>query len=186
MRPMLDDLELVQVQELGTYERRALTELKPPGMDGSLLQNLGRGPTQLALWGIASGPDAKGFLGQLEEKFRAGEPVAFVADVVADAEIEEMVIGDFRTQELAGKPERHAYVLTLREYIEPVEPEDVSALDGSILDEASGLVDGLVEGLGLELPFATGLERFVEPLSGLLTRLRQFRQDVDAARNGGA
>ncbi len=186
MRPVLDDLELVQVQEIGTYERRALTELKVPGMDGSLLQNLGRGPTQLALWGIASGPDAQGFLEQLEEKFRAAEPVAFVADIVADTEIEEMVISDFRTQELAGKPHRFAYVLTLQEYIEPVEPEDVSALDGDILDEASGLVDDLVEGLDLELPFATGLERFVEPLSGLLSRLQQFKSDVEAARNGDA
>ena len=183
MKPMLDDLELGQVREIGTYERRALPESKVPGMDGSLLQNLGRGPTRLALWGVASGPEAKGFLEQLETKYRAGEPVSFISDVVADAEIEQMLIGDLKTQELAGRPERFAWVLTMREYIEPVEPEDVSALDGDILDEASGLMDDLIEGLDLELPFATGLERFVPQLAGLLERFRQFRQDLESAGN---
>ena len=42
MRPMLDDIELPQVQEIAAYDRRMLAEHKPPGMDGSLLQNLGR------------------------------------------------------------------------------------------------------------------------------------------------
>lgn len=184
MRPMIDELELPQVQELGAYERRALAEHKPPGMDGSLLQNLGRHPAQLALWGVASGPGAKDLLAELEAKFRAGGPVAFIADVVADAEIEEMVIDDFQTREVAGKPERYAYVVTLRESIEPVEPEDVSALDGDLLDEAAGLVDDLVEGLDLGLGFATGLERFVSPLTDLLGRLRQFRQGAEAAGGG--
>ena len=62
MRPMLDDLELHQVQELATYDRRMLAEHKPPGMDGSLLQNLGRRPGHLALWGVKTGPDALEFV----------------------------------------------------------------------------------------------------------------------------
>ena len=45
MRPMLDDLELPQVQQVVTYERRALAEHKQPGMAGSLFQNMGRRPT---------------------------------------------------------------------------------------------------------------------------------------------
>lgn len=176
MRPMIDDLELPQLQEIRTQDRRALAEHRPPGMDGSLLQNLGRGPTRLALLGVASGPDARAFVEQLDGKFRSGEAVTFIADVVADSEIETMKIDDLKVQELAGRPDRFAYVLTLREFIEPVEPEDASFLDSEILDEAQGLVDGLVEGLDLGLDFASGLDRFVPQLTDLLGRLQSFNR----------
>ena len=177
MRPMLDDLELPQVQEIGTYERRVLAEHKPPGMDGSLLQNMGRRPTRLVLWGVATGPEALDFIGKLDGKFRAGQPVPFAADIVADAEIQKMLIDDLRLQELAGKPQRFSYVLTLREFIKPVEREETSLLDTDILSDASGLLDDLIEGLDLAPNFATGLEQFVEPLSRLLGRLQQFNRD---------
>src|SRR5262249_30578253 len=116
MRPMLDNLELPQVQEISAYERRTLAEHKPPGMAGNLLQNLGRRPTRLVLWGVATGPDALSFIQKLEDKFRAAKPVPFTADIVKDAEIEKMLIDDLKLQELAGKPARFAYVLTLREF----------------------------------------------------------------------
>lgn len=182
MQPMLDELELPQVQEINTYEKRILAEHKPPGMAGSLLQNLGRQPTRLILWGVATGTEAARFVEQLDTKFRDGKPLPFTANIIADAEIEQMIIDDLQVQDLAGKPERYAYILTLREYIEPVEPEDNSFLDTDILGDAQNLIDDLVEGLDLAPAFATGLERFVEPLSDLLGRLQQFNQDVDRTR----
>ncbi|MFN8475295.1 MAG: hypothetical protein U0822_24140 [Anaerolineae bacterium] len=172
MRPMLDDLELPQVQEIATVERRSLAEHKPPGMDGSLLQNLGRRPTRLALWGVATGPDARTFLEKLDGKFRDGKAVPFTADIIADAAIDQVVIDDMTVQELAGKPDRFAYVLTLREYIEPVEPQDTSGLDADILGDATKLIDDMVPGLDLGLNLATGLEQFVAPLTELLGRLQ--------------
>lgn len=184
MKPMIDDLELPHVQEIGTYDRRVLAEHKPPGMEGSLLQNLGRRPAHLTLWGVAAAEDSLEFLEKLQEKYHMGEPVSFSADIVADAEIEQMVIDDLQTQELAGKPDRYAYVITLREFIEPVEPEDTSILDASILDEAAGLMDDLVNGMDAALEFASGLERFTTSLTDLFTRLQQFHQDVENARGG--
>ena len=179
MRPMLDTLELPQVQEITTYERRMLAEHKPPSMAGSLLQNLGRNPMELLLWGVVTGAEAPGFVEDLNTKFLAGEPVTFVTDIVADAEIESMVIDDLKIQDLAGRPQRYAYALVLREYIEPTEPEDVSSLEDGILEDAQSLMDDLVEGLDLGFDFATGLERFVEPLSTLLTRLQEANRAVD-------
>lgn len=179
MRPMLDDLELPQVQEITTQDKRALAEHKPPGMEGSLLQNLGRRPARVVLWGVSTGPETLDFVEELDGKFRAGEPVPFTADIVADSEIEEMVIDDLQWQELAGKPERYAYVLILREYIEPVEPEDTSFLDEEILEDAESLIDDLVEGLDIGLDFVTGLERFVSPLSDLLDRLIEFNKQTE-------
>jgi hypothetical protein len=176
---MLDDLELQLVQEIDTLERRALAEHKPPGMSGSLLQDMGRRPTRLALWGVAAGPEAQQFVDDLDDKFRSGLPLPFTADIVADAALEQVVIEDLKVQDLAGKPERFAYLLTLREHIEPVEPEAAVALDADILGDAQGLFDDLLSGLDLVPPFATGLERFVESIGGFLTRLREQRGATD-------
>lgn len=183
MRPMLDDLELPQVQEITTYDRRMLAEHKPPGMDGSLLQNLGRRPAHLTLWGVKTGSDALEFVETLEEKYRAGAAVPFVADIIAEADIQQMIIDDLQWQELAGKPDRYSYVLTLREYIEPAEPEDTSFLENNILDDADDLFDNLLDGLDLGLDFATGLERFIEPLTDILGRLQNFRQAIEGQQS---
>jgi len=179
MKPMLDTLELPHVQEIGTRDRRALAEHRAPGMDGSYLQNLGRAPARITLWGVAAGPEALDFVETLDGLFQRGEPVPFVADIVADAEIQEVLIEDFKSQEVAGRPDRFAYLVTLNEHIEPTEPEDASLLDEDILDDATGLIDDLVEGLDLGLGLATGLERFVDPLTSLLGRLHQFRSDLE-------
>ncbi|HEU0292200.1 MAG TPA: hypothetical protein VFR47_05660 [Anaerolineales bacterium] len=169
---MLDDLELPQVQEITTLERRALAEHKPPSMSGSLLQNLGRRPTRLTLWGVATGPEALNFVEQLDDKFRANVSVSFTADIVTEAEIEKMVIDDLHVQELAGKPERYAYVLTLREYIEPVEPEDTSELDTSILDDTLGQLDNLMSGFEV-----------VQQLSDIVGRLAALTQTLQQQSN---
>jgi hypothetical protein len=171
MRPMLDDIELQQVQEITTHDRRMLAEL----------QNLGRRPIHLTLLGVKTGPDALEFVEELEQKYRAGQPVPFVTDIIADAEIEEMIIDDLQWQELAGKPDRYSYVLTLREYIEPVEPEDTSFIENDILDDADDLFDDLVDGLDIGLDFATGLERFVAPLGDMLARLQQLNQTLQTS-----
>lgn len=181
MRPMLDDIELPLVQEINTLEKRVIAEHKPPGMAGSLLQNLGRRPFRLALWGIATGGDAQSLIDNLDKKFRDGQPLPFTADIVADAELDQVVIHDLRVQELAGFPERFAYLLTLREYIEPLEPDDASLLDPDILADAQGLMDDIVSGLNLGLDFMTGLERFVPAMSDFVTRLQDFRAALNDA-----
>lgn len=178
---MLDDLELLQVQEISTYDRRTLAEHKPPGMSGNLLQNLGRRPTRLVLWGVFAGPDAQKQIQELDQKFRAAKPVPFTSDIVADAEIEFMLIEDLKIQELAGKPDRFGYLLTLREFIKPVEPAAAPPeLGAGILDDATSLLDDLVDGLDLSPNFSTGLEQFVEPLTGLLSRLQEFNRANNA------
>lgn len=167
MRPMLDDLELPQVQEITTLDHRALAEHKPPNMSGSLLQNLGRRPTRLTLWGVSTGPDALNFVEQLDDKFRANNPVSFTADIVTEAGIEKMVIDDLQVQDLAGKPQRYAYILTLREHIEPVEPEDTSGLDTGILGDALDQLDDLVSGFEV-----------IQQLSDIISRLTSLTQTL--------
>jgi hypothetical protein len=176
MRPMLGDLPLMQVQTLRVHDRRVLAEHHAPGMGGSLLQNMGRRPAGVSIAGVATGHEALAFIETLNGLFAGGDPVSFAADIVADADIDQMVIDDFQVREVAGKPERFAYALILREHIEPVEPEDVSGLQTDILNDATSLIDDLVDGLDLSLDFATGLERFVGPLTDLLGRLQELNR----------
>jgi hypothetical protein len=168
MKPILDDLELPLVQEVVTHDRRALAEHKPPGMEGSLLQNMGRRPERIVLWGVAAGTDARDFVEKLEEKFKAGQSVSFSADITTDTGIEKVVIDDLKWQELAGKPERYAYVLILREHIEPVEPEDTSLLDFDILDDASDIMNDLTAGLDI-----------LDRLSPFISRLTKLNQTLE-------
>ncbi len=182
MRPMLSGTELPQVQELITSDERALAEHKPPGKDGSLLQNLGRSPTTVTLHGVATDPDALKLVEQLKTDLRTGVAVPFVADITTDCAIDAVLIDDLRIHQDAGRPDRYTYALTLREYIEPVEPATTDALDADILDDATDLLDGVLDGLDIAVPFATGLENFVQPLTDLLERLTKFRADVDNLR----
>lgn len=176
MRPTLAGTELPQVQELTTSDLRAVAEHKAPGKDGSMLQNLGRAPTAVTVRGVATDPASLDLVEQLKTDLRTGQPVAFVADITTDTTIEQVLIDDLQVRQLAGRPDRYAYVLTLREYVEPVEPESSAALDADIAGDAGDLVDGLLDGLDIAVPFATGLDRFVTPLTDVLTRLQAFRQ----------
>jgi hypothetical protein len=170
MRPMLDGLELPLVQEISSYDRRTLAEHKPPGMSGHLLQNLGRRPARLVLWGVAAGPDAPGIIEELEKKFRAAKPVPFTADIAKDSEIELMLIDDLKLQELAGKPDRIGYQLTLREFIEPVEPAIAGpSLDTDILGDALNQLDNLTSGLEV----LTQLSDVIARLAKLTEELQQ-------------
>lgn len=181
MRPMIDDLELPQVQEIVTSDRRSLAELKPPGMEGSLLQDLGRQSTEVVVRGVASGPEAAAFARQIDVKFREGAPVPFTADIVADSAIENVVIDDLVLEDAAGKPGRFPYAVTLREHQEPVAPADTSLLDTSILDEAQDLMGDLIDGLDIGVDLADGLQPFVSTIGDLLERLRAFGSAIEQA-----
>ena len=171
MRPLLAGDELPQVQELVTSDLRALAEHKPAGKDGSLLQNLGRAPTTVVVHGMASDPNALQVIDKLKKDLRSGTPVTFLADITTDTHVDNVLVDDVQVRQLAGKPDRFAYAITLREFIEPVEPEQTSGLDDDLLAQASDLTNGLLDGLDIAVPFATGLERFVQPFTELLGRL---------------
>ncbi|WP_344250060.1 hypothetical protein [Isoptericola hypogeus] len=170
---MLAGAELPQVQAVRSTDVRAVAEHKAPGKDGSMLQNLGRAPTALTVHGVATDPAALDLVSTLKDRLRTGDPVEWVADITTDTSIEQVLVDDLQVRQLAGRPDRYAYTVTLREYLEPVAPAPVDPLGADILADAAGLTDGLLEGLDLALPFSTGLESFVTPLTELLGRLRQ-------------
>lgn len=171
-QPMLDDLALPLVQTITTQDRRALSELKPPGMAGSLLQNLGRQPLRIVVSGVATGTDALAAVQKLDDKFRAGDPLPFVADIVKDADLQQVLIEDLIVTDLAGKPDRRAYVLTLREFIKPVDPAPAATSDSDILGDAADRLNGVVDNIAKIQALATGLEPWITKLTGLLQKVQ--------------
>ena len=123
MRPLLDDLELPNVQAINTRHLRVLAEHKPAGMRSSQLQNLGREPTVVLLNGFATGTGALEFVTQLDTKFRARQPVNFIADIASETDLEQVQIDDLKINETAGKPSRFEYSLELCEVMRPPESE---------------------------------------------------------------
>jgi hypothetical protein len=80
-------------------------------------------------------------------KFLAGEPVDFVADIVKESELEQVLIEDLRFEEVAGDPDAFRYRIRLREYTEPPAPPAPAdlglGLDAELDLDALSLLDML-------------------------------------------
>lgn len=124
VRPMLDDIELQNVQKIEVDGDQVLVQHGVPALEGDFLQRLGRRGMQITITGVLTGPEAGDGLKNLRDKFRAAEPVSFVADIAAATRVDQVLIEEMGVRELAGKPERFEYTFTLREYIPPVPLEE--------------------------------------------------------------
>lgn len=123
VKPMLGGIELQQVQKIDTDEDQVLTQHSVPALEGDFLQGLGRRAIRVTLVGVMSGADAAASLKTLRDKYRAGEVVSFVADIATATKVDQVLIEEFGVRELAGKPARFEYELTLREFIPPPPPD---------------------------------------------------------------
>jgi outer membrane protein OmpA-like peptidoglycan-associated protein len=122
-KPMLDDVELQQVQKVEAEDEEVLAQHGVPALEGDFLQDLGRRVTRFTLIGVMTGPEAGEKLKTLRLKFRNAEPVTFVADIATATAVGKVLIEEFGVRELAGKPARFEYELTLREFLPAPPPE---------------------------------------------------------------
>lgn len=121
-RPMLDDLELQQVQTIELDGDQVWVQHDIPALEGDFLQGLGRRAGQFTLTGVLTGAEVADGLKSLRDKFRAAAPVAFVADIATATRIDQVLIEEMGVRELAGKPARFEYAFTLREYVPATPP----------------------------------------------------------------
>lgn len=120
---MLDDVELQQVQKIESEDEAAVQQHSIPALEGDFLQDLGRRSTRVDLTGVLTGPDAAKGLQKLREKFQKAEPMSFVADIATATVVDKVMIEEMEVEELAGKPERFAYALSVLEFVPPPKPE---------------------------------------------------------------
>lgn len=184
---MIGSWEVPRIERIASWESRRLAVLPVPGLSGDLHQELGRGALVVEIQGSLATDEARDdLLKELREKFLAGEPVDFVADIVKESELERVLIDAFHLTEVAGVPDTFRYRIVLREYTEP--PEPPSPLGG--LDPDFGLdVDadlGLDIDLGLDLLDLPSLLGDLPEVGDLLAPLTPAADNLKSALAGAA
>jgi hypothetical protein len=141
-QPVLGDWEIPRIASIRTLESRRFVELPVPGRVGSLFQDLNTAPTRIAISGSLYGDEARDdFLQKLREKYKAGEPVTFVADIITATEVQYVVVETLRMEESGASPDQTDYSIVLQESPPPPPPPDpLGGLDDGLLGDAAGLV----------------------------------------------
>jgi hypothetical protein len=180
VKPVLGDWEIPRVAMMRTAEARKFAELPVPGRQGSLFQDLNAEPTLVEIAGsLFADEERSDFLTTVREKFRAGEPVTFVADITEATDIQFVVIDSMRFEQRADRPDEVSYHLTLRESPPPPPPPDpLGGIDTSLLDEAAGFVEGVTDALDA-LDALANLPDFSDPTALLGGTLDQVTTALD-------
>jgi hypothetical protein len=141
---MIGSWQPPRVERVASLEARRLATLPVAGLSGDLHQDLGRGALAVEIAGSLVGDEARDdFLKELRAKFLDGAPVDFVADIVKESKLEQVLIEALEFEESSSAPDVFRYRIVLREYTEPPEPpatEFGADLDADLdLDAALGL-----------------------------------------------
>ena len=122
-----------------------------PGRAGSLYQDLNSGPLRLAITGSLYGDETRDeFLEAVREKFRAGEAITFVADILTATAVQYVVVQELQFAENGTRPDQTDYLIVLSESPPPPPPPDpLGGLDTSLLDQAASLVDSVTGAVDL-------------------------------------
>lgn len=132
MQMKLDDIELVRrvdkeglvseirsIRNVSVSGRRRIVELRIPGSEGNVFQDLGREPLTISVDGELIGSGAEDTLEELRSKFQMREPVAFLTDIPTIDDVSQVVVGDFRVGFVGGEASVYRYSLVLREHKPP-------------------------------------------------------------------
>ncbi len=149
VRPVLGDWEIPRIAAIEAQEDRRFVELPVPGRVGSLYQDLNRQPLRVALSGSLYGDEPRNeFLTALREKFHAGDPVTFVADILTATEVQYVIIDTLEVAESGRRPDETTYRIILRESPPPPPPPDpLGGIDDGLLDGAGDLLDSVTGAL---------------------------------------
>src|SRR6185437_3626394 len=91
-QPIIDDLELQQVQEVQAQEQEAVVRHQVPALEGDFLQDLGRRAVRFTVNGVLTGDKAGEDLKKLREKFQNAQPVPFVNDIASAVSVSQVMI----------------------------------------------------------------------------------------------
>jgi hypothetical protein len=170
IRPMIGGWSPPAITGIRAAESRRLVTIPVPGLSGDLHQDLGRGALVVEIEGSLAGDDVRDqFLKDVREKYLAGEPVDFVADIAKESELEQVWIEALAFEESADEPDVTFYRIVLREYTEPPEPpapaDDFgSELDGELDDLADTGLDALdVPSIVSDLPSVGDVTAPIKP-----------------------
>jgi hypothetical protein len=180
VRPVIDGWEVPRIERIESRERRRLARLAVPGLLGELQQDLGTASLAVEISGSLQGDEARDdFLTSVREKFRAGDPVSFVADITTATELDQVLIEELEVEEVNEAAGSFRYRVVLREYVEP--PEPPAPIDDLGLDLGLELDDLASLGLdGLKLPDILGdLPTLGDPVAPVQPALEGVKAATD-------
>jgi hypothetical protein len=169
----LAGIQLPRVHRIATVERADFASHRVPGLNGNLVQDLGRESVAVRIEGIFYGADATDKLNQLRDTYKNRKPADFLADITGQSYFSQVVIEQLDVWQRAGEPDQFSYALLVREYVPPPQPatafaEGLSDLDAGLLDEALGFMDALALPDFLSAP---GISDPTPPLASALEEL---------------
>jgi len=132
MHMRLDDIELIKridrdgaveeirsVHNVSVSGRRRIVELRIPGSQGNVFQDLGREPLTISFDGELVGTGAKNTLEELKSKFELRKPVPFSSDITTIGDVAEVVIEDFTVHFVGGAASGSWYSMVMKEHRSP-------------------------------------------------------------------
>ncbi|MCA9696847.1 MAG: DNA circularization N-terminal domain-containing protein, partial [Myxococcales bacterium] len=172
MSVRLGDIELTRLQGVEVDEGRNLVEHRVPGGSGSVFQDLGRGALRLTMTGLLLGEGALQEIETLRAAQAESEPLQFSGDIAAGSELTDVIIEDFRVEQVPGYTFRYEFVLRVREWTEPPAPAGAALanVDAEIAGDAAGWNDSALA-LGGALDNPGGLAGLLSGDGSLLSRI---------------
>lgn len=133
--PLVGDLTLTAVQQIDHVLDAGFAAAEVPGLDGHPVQRAGRGSHAIRIEGVLRGESAADDLAALQELAATGDEVPFSADITTALELQDVVVTDFRAQEVAGVERLTRYELWLVESPPLPPPAEVSGFGFGGLDD---------------------------------------------------
>jgi len=177
---MIGSWEPPRIERVASREVRRLVALPTIGLSGDLHQDLGRSAMVVEICGSLSDDEARDkFFADVRGQFLAGEPVDFVADIIKETELEQVLIDELIVEEVAGVPDAFRYHIVLREYTEPPEPPAPG------LDELGLDLDALAD-LGLDMLDLPAILGAVPDIGDLLSPVTTAAEDMKKSLGGAS
>ena len=182
----LAGIQLNRVHKISTLEQAALVYQRIPGLEGNLVQNLGRDSVQLQIEGIFYGRTAKNDLEKLRNIYKQRQPVDFLAEITGQAYFGQVILDRFQVDQSAQDPHQFSYILIVSEYVAPSGSQLTSAglpnVDASILGEAQSFMD--IATLPDMLGSVPEINNPLNPLSNALSDVTKATQTLESATAG--
>ena len=185
VRPMLGDWEIPKVINLQTLEQRSLVTLPIPGLPSGSYQKLPALPTKVFVAGSVFGEETQtAFLETAREKYIAGEPMTFVADILNGTDVQYVLIEQLKIDVDAQFPDQTSYQMVLTESPPPPPPGGLlDGIDTGLLDQAGNLLDSVTGALDAldALGSIPDLGDPTAPLTGMLDEVEDTMSQLTNA-----
>lgn len=178
----LAGIQLKRVHHIETVEQSNFVYHRVPGMQGNVVQDLGRDSVRLQLHGIFYGETAQDSLEKLRDVYKKREAVDFLADVVGQAYFSQVIVERFEVVQSAQDPDQFSYVLTIAEI--PLARQAALApvnVDANIQAEAANFLTVATLPDALQMGAFPEITNPIEPLMGAIAPVEEALQPLNSA-----